>query len=257
MNGMPIPPPGGFPHGMPPMPGMPGFPPNFMPPGGFPPPAGGYPPPFPPQHNISANAAGTGLPAVVLPPIPTGVDLEPGQTAPDSISRTLTTLPPAQLLDCLKQMKQLVATDPEAATELLRRAPQLSYAIFQALLLMGLVKADQLATVVETSARAVASDNAAAAAAGAQSGTPLPHHAPPPQSYPPQGGYQAPPQQGGYPTPPVAAPVPAPAPAAAPPADDPSALIQQVLSMPQEIIDALPPAEKAQILALRAQFGGR
>jgi cleavage stimulation factor subunit 2 len=34
-------------------------------------------------------------------------------------------------------------------------------------------------------------------------------------------------------------------------------LIQQVLNMPQEIVDALPPAERAQILALKAQFGGR
>jgi hypothetical protein len=84
-------------------------------------------PPPPPQNNSS------------LPPLPIGADLPPGLSCPDAISRTLNTLPPAQLLDILSQMKTLTTTDPAKATELLRQAPQLSYAIFQALLLMGLV----------------------------------------------------------------------------------------------------------------------
>lgn len=250
MNGMPFPPPpGGFPQGMPP---MPGFPPQFMPPAGmqgFPPPPGGFPPAFPPNPTPGAN---NNAQATVLPPLPAGVDLPAGMTAPDAISRTLGTLPPQQLLDVLAQMKTLVATDPAAATELLRRAPQLSYAIFQALLLMGLVKADQLATVVETSAQQLAAGKAAAAPSPA-----IPHHAPPPQSYTPQGGY-APQQQAQQYAPPSGPPQQQAPPAQAPPAEaDPNALIQQVLAMPQEIVDALPPAERQQIMALRAQFGGR
>jgi cleavage stimulation factor subunit 2 len=59
---------------------------------------------------------------------------------------------------------------------------------------------------------------------------------PPP---PPQQQYRAPSQQ---------APTPAPA------GPDTDALIQQVLSMPQELIDQLPPAERAQLLALKASF---
>lgn len=46
-------------------------------------------------------------------------------------------------------MKSLVTTDQGKAIELLRQAPQLSYAIFQALLLMGLVSTDSLASVVD------------------------------------------------------------------------------------------------------------
>ena len=36
---------------------------------------------------------------------------------------------------------------------------------------------------------------------------------------------------------------------------DTDALMQQVLAMPQELIDSLPPADRAQLLALRASFG--
>ena len=46
-------------------------------------------------------------------------------------------------------MKALVTQDPLKATELLRQAPQLSYAIFQALLLMDLVDTGVLTQVIE------------------------------------------------------------------------------------------------------------
>ncbi|KAF2115587.1 hinge domain of cleavage stimulation factor subunit 2-domain-containing protein, partial [Lophiotrema nucula] len=90
----------------------------------------------------------------VLPPLPPGVDLQPNFTCPDAISRTLSTLPPAQLLDILSQMKGLVTTEPLKATELLRQAPQLAYAIFQALLLLNLVDTSVLSSIVETTGAA-------------------------------------------------------------------------------------------------------
>lgn len=191
-----------------------------------------------------------------LPPLPTGVDLPPGLTCPDAISRTLNTLPPAQLLDVLSQMKTLTTTDPGKATELLQQAPQLSYAIFQALLLMGLVSTDALSSVVE--------------AAAAQPAPPQGYGAPPQGTYPP--GFPPPPPhmsgqlgipmgtapvQGhvSYPPPPMQHRAPAaqqPAPQAVPDSD---ALMQQVLAMPQELIDSLPPADRAQLMALRASYG--
>lgn len=191
-----------------------------------------------------------------LPPLPTGVDLPPGLTCPDAISRTLNTLPPAQLLDVLSQMKTLTTTDPGKATELLQQAPQLSYAIFQTLLLMGLVSTDALSSVVE--------------AAAAQPAPPQGYGAPPQGTYPP--GFPPPPPhmsgqlgipmgtapvQGhvSYPPPPMQHRAPAaqqPAPQAVPDSD---ALMQQVLAMPQELIDSLPPADRAQLMALRASYG--
>ncbi|OBT59507.1 hypothetical protein VE04_00540 [Pseudogymnoascus sp. 24MN13] len=206
--------------------------------------------PVPPPGMAPPNGAST------LPPLPQGIDLPPGLTCPDSISRTLNTLPPSQLLDVLSQMKSLVTTDQGKAIELLRQAPQLSYAIFQALLLMGLVSTDSLASVVD------------AAGPPPQAAGAAPTQAPPPQGqypsasgpgYAPPSGYPGPGQMGTppthgmpYPPPPQQSYQPqAPAAAAQPDAD---ALIQQVLSMPQELIDQLAPAERNQLLALRAQF---
>lgn len=203
---------------------------------GVPVPPPGY---APPQMPVASAPE-----PVRLPPLPAGIDVPEGLTAPDAISRTLSTLPPQQLLEVLSQMKSLVMSDPATATALLKQAPQLSYAIFQALLLMNLVSSETLAEVVQTSATAPAAPPPAPARA-------LPtHNQGPPQQY--NQGYQAP---GGYAPPPQQAQAPQQAPLPAGP--DADALIQQVLAMPQEVIDALAPAERAQLLALRAQFSGQ
>lgn len=212
-----------------------------------------YNPP-PPNGNDNTSAGGA------LPPLPPGRDLPPGVTCTDAISRTLNTLPPAQLLDILSSMKQLATTDPARATELLNQAPQLSYAVFQALLLMGLVSPEAINAVLEPGSNPAA-------------GGP----APPPPAQQQQ-------QQPGFPgaatnTPPVVVPTPyAPPPAAAPPVavlaggpapaaagafggaapgQNPDDLIQQVLSLPEEVIAQLPEAEKQAILQLRAQYSGQ
>lgn len=146
-------------------------------------------------------------------------------TCADEISRTLTTLPPSQLLDILSQMKMLATHEPARATELLLQAPQLSYAVFQALLLMGLVSYDAVSSVLE----------------------PGPGSAP--------GSVQPPPpQQLHVDTPPPPAPAAA-APTAAP--QNSEALIKALLELPQEQIDALPEAERMQVLQLRAMYAGQ
>lgn len=188
-----------------------------------------------------APAAG-GAPS--LPPLPQGKDLPPGVTCADAISRTLNTLPPAQLLDILQQMKTLATADPARCTELLHQAPQLNYAIFQALLIMGLVSPDAINSVLEGGSAPAAPPAAAAAPygavyPGATSTPPVPAAA--------AGGYAAPA--------PVAAPAPAPAPA--PAAQDPEALMRAVMELPQETIDQLPETERQQIMALRASYAAQ
>ncbi|KAF2734704.1 hypothetical protein EJ04DRAFT_401753, partial [Polyplosphaeria fusca] len=84
----------------------------------------------------------------ILPPLPPGRDPEPNLTCTDAISRTLSTLPPPQLIDILSQMRGLTETDPEKAKELLRQAPQLAFAIFQAILSLGLVDQQTLTSLV-------------------------------------------------------------------------------------------------------------
>ncbi|KAK6088292.1 RNA recognition domain-containing protein [Seiridium cupressi] len=203
------------------------------------------------QHSNGVSAAPQMMPAGSLPPLPPGKELPPGVGFHDAISRTLHTLPPAQLLDILSQMKTLATTDPARATELLTAAPQLSYAIFQALLLMGLVSPEAIHSVIDASG-------------------------PPPVQAPPAGYPQAPmPAMPGFPgvptgTPPVAAPFAPPpiaqpspatygaAPAAAPaPAQDSDQLLKMVMELPQATIDQLPEGERQQIMMLRAQLMGQ
>lgn len=195
----------------------------------YPPPSHGVPP-----GGHDGHMGGGQQPSSTLPPLPPGVEVPPHLDCPNAISQTLSSLPPNQLLDVLTQMKALAMADPARATELLRQAPQLAYAIFQALLLMNLVDYTTLGAVVE------------------QATQPQPVAAP--QPYPPYPGVP-----GHVSTPPVSATPFAPPPMqpAAPAAQQlPSReeLLQQVLSMPQSAIDALPPMERNQIMLLRQQL---
>ena len=174
-------------------------------------------------------------------PLPMGAEMPPGLTCPDAISKTLSTLPPPQLLDILSQMKSLVNQDPARATELLKTAPQLSYAIFQALLLMGLVDSSLIAQVVESSA-------GGAAPLQQQNlnipSRPFPQGGQAPQyGTPPVGGMQQPPP------PPLQQQQPQ-----IPPGQE--GLIRQLLAMPQSEIDKLPPNDRAQVMTLRGRYGG-
>ncbi|KAI1916174.1 hypothetical protein LOZ53_001550 [Ophidiomyces ophidiicola] len=177
----------------------------------------------------------------LLPSLPPGTDLPPNLTCPNAISQTLSTLPAPQLLDVLTQMKSLVMADPARATELLRQAPQLAYAIFQALLLMNLVDYSALGSVVEQATQPQA------AAPQLQPALHVPQHFSP---YPPTSGQIS--------TPPVRnapfAPPPPQVSQTQPQMPGQEELLQQVLSMPQAAIDALPPMERNQIMLLRQQL---
>lgn len=147
-------------------------------------------------------------------------------------------------------MKTLATNDPARATELLNQAPQLSYAVFQALLIMGLVPPDAITSVLENP------------------GAPVPAAAPPAPVVPnPMGGAPYGAYPGATATPPVApgsvaggyappAAVPAPAPAL-PAGQDPESLMRAVMELPQEVIDQLPEVERQQVIALRAQMTGQ
>lgn len=223
----------------------------------------------PPQETPFPNDTDATAPptqANGLPPLPPGVDLSPGLTCPDAISQTLSTLPVPQLLDILSQMKGLVMGDPAKATELLKQAPQLSYAIFQALLLMGLVDTSALSSVIQEASQP--------AQPPPQQQIPPPRPTPvgygqPPPPQQQYGQYQPPPpshlldpRMAHVPTPPVQGGMyqPPPQQQAPPPQVSPEqqALIQQVLAMPQAQIDMLGPTERAQIMQLKQSYlGGR
>ncbi|GAA5886008.1 hypothetical protein JCM5296_007061 [Sporobolomyces johnsonii] len=170
------------------------------------PPAGGYggamgggmgggPAPGP-GPSMMGGAVGGGAGGSVQPrPLPTGVTLEPGKSATDKISETIGTMAPGQLLDIMSQMKALVIASPYEARALLTANPQLSYALFQAMLCMGIVDPALLQKAFP----------------GAYPAAPPAAAAPAPASYPPQpsyGGaapaYNAPTSSYGTPPPPAA-----------------------------------------------------
>lgn len=224
----------------------------------------------PPAHFDQMNGAPT---SNELPPLPQGAELPPGLTAPDAISKTLSSIPAPQLLDILSQMKNLVATEPQKATVLLQQAPQLSYAIFQALLLLGLVNTEVLSSLISTTAQAPQPPPQQQAPPPMSYQQPPPGYPPqqqypPPQGYPPQPysqpPYQQPPQHypppGYAPTPPVQQQYQPPPPQPQPPpmnAQDPqqAQLMQTVMALTREQIYALEEGPRNQILALRQQFG--
>lgn len=202
------------------------------------------------SHNAHSNGAAAAMynaQSSTLPPLPAGKELPPGVTCTDAISRTLNTLPPPQLLDILGQMKTLATSDPQRATELLQHAPQLAYAVFQALLLMGLVSPEAIQSVVDPNAAqpvqaAPPVGFPAAPVPGFPGAPPVANSTPPVASMP-------------YAPPPAAAPQPYAAPAQA--VQDPDALMRAVMELPQAQINMLPEAERQQILALRATFASQ
>lgn len=212
----------------------------------------------PPAAQYSMNAAVNGSDSGALPPLPPGTDLPAGLTAPDAISQTLQALPAPQLLDIISQLKNLAQTNPQQATTLLTQAPQLGYAVFQALLLLGLVDTSILATLVQQPPQP---PQQAAPPPQQMSYQPAPsvqppYGAPPHQYVPPSQPYQhALPPQLYAPTPPVQQPAyQAPPPAQAAPQGQED-LIKQVLSMTREQVYALDDNSRNQIIALRAQLG--
>lgn len=194
----------------------------------------------PPTTTESAPNPPTTIP---LPPLPPGVDLAPNLKCTDAISNTLNALPPQQLLDVLTQMKSLAVSDPVRATELLKQAPQLSYAIFQALILMNLVDPKILAQVVEQATRPQPPINVPIPQPAPQQYAPYPTPVQNPQMVPTR-----PPQP--YPQQPV------PQQQAAPQMSH-EEMIRQVMAMDQRTIDSLPPTERMQIIQLRQQLGVR
>lgn len=217
----------------------------------------------PPAHFDMSQPNGARPDPSAVPPLPQGAELPPGVTAFDAISRTINNVPTPQLIDFISQIKGLCASNPAQATALLTQAPQLAYAVFQAMLLLDLVDTQIVAQLIATAPAPAQPPPVAAPPQMPPQAyppqQPAPGYPPPmPTGYPPgygpqgQTGYApTPPQQQTYQPPPQQAPPPQPAQA------DPQqqALIQQVLSLTRDQIDALPEAHRSQILQLRAQFG--
>ena len=167
----------------------------------------------------------------------------------DQITNRLSEMSPAQLFSVMNQLKQLIGQDQTGARQLLVQNPQLTLAMFQAQLTLGMTKAP------------------GAVQNGQVGGAPLPGPPRPMGGYPGGApGYGAPPPpppaQQGYgmmrpgppPGPPVGggvAPLPPPQQQMGGIPDQQQMLLQQVMSMTPEQMAMLSPVERQQVEMLR------
>ncbi|KAG0026174.1 hypothetical protein BGZ81_006577 [Podila clonocystis] len=207
-------------------------------------PRGGPPPMPPPPHmhgqmppRMDPRLGGNALPPPPVPLIPPPSQPQapaPGPPNPsDTIATVLGTMTPQNMFDLISSMKVLGANEPDKARAVLNANPQLSYALFQALLMMNLVEPSSLQRMFPSMP-------------GPGAPGPPPHL----QPQQPQPFAQAPP---GFPgmTLPVAQPS---APLSA--IDQQKQLVAQVLALTPEDIASLPQEQRANIIQLRAQLLG-
>ncbi|KJH42607.1 hypothetical protein DICVIV_11393 [Dictyocaulus viviparus] len=69
---------------------------------------------------------------------PYGPEPEEGR-APEAISRTVASLPPEKMFELMKQMKDVVRSNPSEAKQMLIQNPQLAYALLQTQVVMRIV----------------------------------------------------------------------------------------------------------------------
>lgn len=187
-----------------------------------------------PMQDNERRGDGRGRTPVGAPPLPAGTMPMPGVSSTDAITQTIASLPPNQLMDILTQMKSLTTSAPEQARQLLAANPQLSYAVFHAMLMMNVVDPTVVQRILHDTT-------------GGPGIPPTPAHAP--TAVPPA----APPSHAAPAQTPASMP---PMPSAPPQLDEQQrVLLQQVLQLTPEQINALPPDQKASILQLKAQFG--
>ncbi|ODQ63807.1 hypothetical protein NADFUDRAFT_71470 [Nadsonia fulvescens var. elongata DSM 6958] len=97
----------------------------------------------------NAPAAGAGvsvnLSSLNLPP---GITLPPGVSAAESITNTLSQCPRETMLQVVTELQTLVVNSPQLAIDLFRACPQLSYALVQSCLALGLVDPMSISAVV-------------------------------------------------------------------------------------------------------------
>jgi len=231
---------------------------------------GGYPGPSEPRSQWRTGGGRVNEAESFLANVPPGIQIPKGSSSLDSISHTLASMPPNQLMEVLAQMKAFVITHPEQAKTLLIKHPQLSYALFQALVLNKIVDSVILERMLASSRGSNAGPPPPPTAPRAP--PPLQHHYPsqmPP--FPPPMHVPTPPMYGhhlaasqlpNYFRPPPAAPQTpaAPAPVKAPAGGEISehqrAMVMQVLTMSQAQIDSLAETERNAIMELRKQFMG-
>ncbi|KAI8580859.1 hypothetical protein K450DRAFT_234911 [Umbelopsis ramanniana AG] len=178
------------------------------------------------------------------------------RSATDQISGTLASMNPQQLYTLMTQMKQLATDSPDYTRKFLNTNPQITYALFQAMIMMNIVDPNMISRILTN----------APTTANAAAPPPMPQNVPPPPKISNAGQQQhfrSPNPQMPYQQPePMMNPVPGmpQPPAPMPPAgtndlqQQQRALLMQVLQLSDADIAALPPGQQEQVRQLKQQI---
>ncbi|PIO61187.1 hypothetical protein TELCIR_17297 [Teladorsagia circumcincta] len=172
---------------------------------------------------------------------PYGPEPEEGR-APEAISRTVASLPPEKMFELMKQMKDVVRSNPSEAKQMLVQNPQLAYALLQAQVVMRIVD-PQVAIAMLHREPAASTVPFHQVAFPAQPMAPLPAVSQP--------GYAAPAQQM-YARP--GPPQPPPQPEITPDEQHNAELLVQVMRLTEAEIAMLPPGDREKVIELRNQL---
>ncbi|CAG2105138.1 unnamed protein product [Medioppia subpectinata] len=93
------------------------------------------------MRNLQISLSGTAYES------PYGPEVDP-EKAPEAISKAVASLPPEQMYELAKQMKQCIQTNPSEARNMLIQNPQLAYALLQALVVMRVVDAQVAVSIL-------------------------------------------------------------------------------------------------------------
>ncbi|TPX32836.1 hypothetical protein SmJEL517_g04144 [Synchytrium microbalum] len=174
---------------------------------------------------------------IATPPVPQ----QPSAPAADVIQNLVAQTSPAALVSMLADLKLMVTTRPDDLKKVFTANPQLTYAVFQAMIMMNVVDQTVIGQVLQAQ---IAQQSQAIAAVNPMVAATV-------TGYPPA----LPPQ-------PVAMPLTAPGVAPQPQMDMAAAtalakqqqLLMEILSLREDQIAILPPDERAQVMAIRSQY---
>ncbi|CAJ0603335.1 unnamed protein product [Cylicocyclus nassatus] len=174
---------------------------------------------------------------------PYGPEPEEGR-APEAISRTVASLPPEKMFELMKQMKDVVRSNPSEAKQMLIQNPQLAYALLQAQVVMRIVDPQVAIAMLhrEPASSTVPFHQAPFAGPAVPAAAPVS-----------QGGFVPPPQQM-YGRPPAVPPQPPQQPEITPDEQHNAELLVQVMRLTEAEIAMLPPGDREKVIELRNQL---
>jgi cleavage stimulation factor subunit 2 len=89
---------------------------------------------------------------IQMPSLPQGTALPRGAQAAETISNIVNGFPQDQKIQMITDLKSIVDSNQPMAVELLRTCPQLSYAVVQSMLALGIVNPQIIGTIVDSKA---------------------------------------------------------------------------------------------------------